>query len=153
MHGIIKKGDTMKLNYEKFIEDLKTESLIYLAASKDNKVIIRTVSPLICDNKIYFYTGSDTQKYDYISENNNIAFAFNYYQVEGQIEFIGNPMDEQNTNIKNAYIKKYSNAFKEPKDTLDKMIFCKINLKNIKQWVFDEHNENLPVGISEKVFL
>ena len=143
----------MKLDYEKFIEDLRDEQVIYLAASNNDKVIVRTVSPLIYENKLYFYTGANTQKYEYMSENNNIAFAFDYYQVEGKVEFLGNPMENQNIDLKNAYIKKYNNAFKEPKEEIDKMIFCKINFKNIKKWVFDSENKELPIGIAEKVFM
>lgn len=118
------------------------EEVMILATSDGEKVGVRTVSPLLIDGRIIFYTSKGSNKYIQMEKNNNIGFCIGMngiYQGEGKVKFLGSVFADENKEINEVYRKKYVGAFEEgaPGEDMQSNQFIEIELTGLKGWRFE----------------
>lgn len=146
----------MQLDLNQFRDTVKEASIIYLATSKNNHVTVRPVSPLITDDSmtVYFYTSNQSEKYEQMKANPNIAFSVGSngcYQAQGTVKFAGNVFSDENKWLKDKYKEKYAFAFEvgAPGEDMQTNEFIAIDIKLLKGWIFEGE---VPVGMGEVRF-
>lgn len=100
------------MNKQDFYNEIKNNETMILATS-DGNVIMRTISPVYCDEKILFFTDSNSTKYKQLQKNNNCCISIGNFFLEAKAEFCGSTMSEENKNLRDIYSKKFPNAFDE----------------------------------------
>ncbi len=77
------KGLTFRQGVELMFEKLGTDKIMALASSVQNHVMVRNVSCLFYDEKIWFKTDKNFRKTKQLLENPNVALCWSGIQVEG----------------------------------------------------------------------
>jgi len=141
----------LEFDMNDFREVVKTEEKMYLATSANNHVLLRIVSPLLVGDKIIFYTGNHSNKYQQMKDNKNVGVYIGNYQLEGTVNFLGHYDTLENKEIKKLYKEKYIGAFEYfvPGEDPTKIEFIEVNVKHLMGWVFEGEN---PIGMVEKEF-
>jgi len=148
----------MDLDLDEFCKTIKESEVMYLATSVDNEVFIRPVSPLLVDEKtVCFYTANDSEKYQQMKANSQIAFCvgpMGAYQVKGTIRFLGSVFSEENKALNKQYRERYKGAFEisAPGETMENNEFVIVDISVVKGWIFDKENPEIPIGMGETHF-
>ncbi len=87
-------------------EKLGTDKIMALASSLDDHVMVRNVSCLFYDGKIWFKTDKNFAKTKQLLENPQVALCWSGVEVEGTAECKGLVVDEPGRVFEKAY-KKY----------------------------------------------
>lgn len=99
-----------ELSYEEAVallfEKLGTDKIMALASSSQDYVMVRNVSCLFYDNKIWFKTDKNFRKTQQLFQNPNVALCWSGVQVEGIAQSCGLVVDEPGRVFEQAY-KKY----------------------------------------------
>ena len=98
---------------DEFYEVIKKETEIILATSADNRVTMRVVSPVMCDEGILFFTWSDSRKFAQLRNNPKCCIAAGGFYAECEASFRGATMLDENSGLRAAYCVKFANAFDE----------------------------------------
>lgn len=112
--------------------------IMALASSVNDYVMVRNVSCLIYDDKIYFKTDKNFRKTQQLFENPRVALCVGGVQVEGIAENKGLVVDEHDHKFETLY-KKYLwqsyNAYSHE----DSEIIIEVTPKFVEIWDEDEH--------------
>ncbi len=87
-------------------DKLGTDKIMALASSLDDHVMVRNVSCLFYDGKIWFKTDKNFEKTKQLLENPNVALCWSGVEVEGTARCLGLVVDEPGHVFEKAY-KKY----------------------------------------------
>lgn len=148
----------MKLDLNHFKETVEKEEIMYLATSDEQHVTLRPVSPLLIEEKgihnIYFYTSNQSNKYKQLMRNPNVSInigQMGIYQAEGVVRFLGGVFEDKNTELKEAYTKKYPGAFEHPApgEDMKSNEFLVVEIKLLKGWIYEGEQ---PVGFAQEIF-
>ena len=120
--------------YDKKLGDFK---IMALASCVDDYPMVRNVSCLFYNDKIYFKTDKNFRKTQQLFKNNRVAMCFNGVQVEGYAENKGLVVDEEGR----VFEKKYKeflwqsyNAYSH----VDTEILIEVTPKFVEIWDEDE---------------
>lgn len=97
---------TFEQAVEKMFEKLGDSKIMALASAVGTHVMVRNVSCLFYNNKIYFKTDKNFRKTQQLFENPNVALCWSGVQVEGVAENKGLVVDEPGRTFETLY-KKY----------------------------------------------
>ena len=140
-HGIA----ACELKPEEVISALDKETTIILATCADNRVTIRPMSHFNDGLSVYFQTGEHYLKTQQIRANPNVAISVGTYEIEGQAEIIGHPMDEKNQFFIEKYKKKHPN-YTERYSALPNQVVVKIVIKLVRQWRYIDGEPVIAIG-------
>ncbi len=120
-------------------EKLGDWKIMALASSHENHVMVRNVSCLFYDGKIWFKTDKNFRKTKQLFENPNVALCWSGVQVEGVAENKGLVVDEKDRKFEQLYKKylwgsynKYSHESSE--------IIIEVTPKFVEIWDTSEDN-------------
>ena len=88
-----------------FFEQLGDWKIMALASSVNDYVMVRNVSCLFYNDKIYFKTDKDFRKTKQLYENPNVALCYGGIQVEGTAKNCGLVVDEPGRVFEGLYKK------------------------------------------------
>ena len=86
---------TFEQAVEKMFEKLGDSKIMALASAVGTHVMVRNVSCLFYNNKIYFKTDKNFRKTQQLFENPNVALCWSGVQVEGDGVFEPQPLAQQ----------------------------------------------------------
>lgn len=92
-------------------EQLGTHKIMALASSVDNHVMVRNVSCLFYDGKLYFKTDKNFRKTQQLYANPNVALCWSGISVEGIAENKGLVVDEPDRKFEQGYKKYLWNSY------------------------------------------
>lgn len=84
-----------KVLYERVVMELNDIKEIVLATSYKDRVMARTINCVIQNTDIYFMTSKAYMKYKQIQKNPQVALSTGNIQIEGIIEDLGHPNENQ----------------------------------------------------------
>lgn len=129
--------------YDKKLGDFK---IMALASCVDDYPMVRNVSCLFYNDKIYFKTDKNFRKTQQLFKNNRVAMCFNGVQVEGYAENKGLVVDEEGC----VFEKKYKeflwqsyNAYSH----VDTEILIEVTPKFVEIWDEDEERNAYQIFI------
>ena len=129
--------------YDKKLGDFK---IMALASCVDDYPMVRNVSCLFYNDKIYFKTDKNFRKTQQLFKNNRVAMCFNGVQVEGYAENKGLVVDEEGR----VFEKKYKeflwqsyNAYSH----VDTEILIEVTPKFVEIWDEDEERKAYQIFI------
>lgn len=129
--------------YDKKLRDFK---IMALASCVDDYPMVRNVSCLFYNDKIYFKTDKNFRKTQQLFKNNRVAMCFNGVQVEGYAENKGLVVDEEGR----VFEKKYKeflwqsyNAYSH----VDTEILIEVTPKFVEIWDEDEERNAYQIFI------
>ena len=129
--------------YDKKLGDFK---IMALASCVDDYPMVRNVSCLFYNDKIYFKTDKNFRKTQQLFKNNRVAMCFNGVQVEGYAESKGLVVDEEGR----VFEKKYKeflwqsyNAYSH----VDTEILIEVTPKFVEIWDEDEERNAYQIFI------
>ena len=94
---------TFEQAVEKMFEKLGDSKIMALASAVGTHVMVRNVSCLFYNNKIYFKTDKNFRKTQQLFENPNVALCWSGVQVEGVAENKGLVVDEPGRTFETLY--------------------------------------------------
>lgn len=106
MKFVLDKDITFEQAAERMFNMLGNSQIMALASSKDDYVMVRNVSCLFYDGKIWFKTDKNFRKTKQLLENPNIAMCWSGIQVEGTAKNKGLVAEEPGQIFAEGY-KKY----------------------------------------------
>ncbi|MFY9174217.1 MAG: pyridoxamine 5'-phosphate oxidase family protein [Peptococcia bacterium] len=105
----------MELNYQEMerelIDLLNQHNLWVLATSSNDKVTARTMSIVNIGLRILMQTGNNSEKYEQIMQNPQVALCRDNIQIEGVARIIGHPLEERNADFIKLYKAKHDIAY------------------------------------------
>ena len=123
-----------EIELEKVFKQIGKSKFAVLATSSQNKPTARTMSIVFFDNKIYFQTSNEYEKYKQILENNNVALCIGNMQIEGNANIKGKTIEQ----IKFIeYYKKSHNSSYKMYSKLDESIVIEIEPRKITLWEYN----------------
>lgn len=122
--------------YNKKLGDWK---IMALATSLNDKVMVRNVSCLFYDDKIYFKTDKNFRKTKQLLENPNVALCFGGVQVEGKALNKGLVIDEPGRRFEKGYEKYLSGSYNAYSHE-DSEILIEVTPEFVEVWDTDERN-------------
>ena len=99
----VNKDLTFEQAVEIMFEKLGDWKIMALASSVNDYVMVRNVSCLFYDNKIYFKTDKNFRKTKQLYQNPNVALCWSGVQVEGIAENKGLVVDEPDHRFEKLY--------------------------------------------------
>ena len=121
-----------------FYEVMKREMGVTLATAADQRVTMRTVSPVYYEGGILIFTDPDSLKYRQLKENPNCCIAAGNFFAEARAEFLGATMAEANADRREAYCEKFPGAFDEGVAMGGRDAeFIQFKLKTLKGWAYE----------------
>lgn len=110
-----------------------------LATAADDRVTMRTVSPVVYQEAILIFTSPESLKYQQLQKNPNCSFAIDNFFVEGKAKFYGSTMLASNEDMREVYAQKYADAFDESEEfggmTSE---FILLKPSRLKAWMFEQ---------------
>ncbi len=103
MNFSINKDLTFEQAVEVMFEKLGICKIMALASSVNDYVMVRNVSCLFYDNKIYFKTDKNFRKTKQLYQNPQVALCWNGVQIEGIAENKGLVTDEPQLRFEKLY--------------------------------------------------
>lgn len=135
---------TKPMDFEKAYQIMKEKmgkwKIMALASCVDNYPMVRMVSCLFYNEKIYFKTDKNFRKTKQLYENPRVAMCFNGTQVEGIAQIKGLVVEEEEKTFETLY-KKYLwqsyNAYSHE----DTEILVEVTPKFVEIWDEDENRQ------------
>lgn len=127
--------DAVKIMFEK----LGDSKIMALASSVNDYVMVRNVSCLFYDEKIYFKTDKNFRKTQQLFENPHVALCWSGVQVEGIAENKGLVVDEPGRRFQQGY-KKYLDGSYNKYSHTDTEILIEVSPKYVEIWDTSEDN-------------
>lgn len=94
-------------------EAAKQSQTMILATTANDSVTMRTVSPVLYQEKILIFTSPKSRKYQQLQANPHCAFMINDIFVEATTQFLGATLAKENQAYQKAYLQKFNDAFDE----------------------------------------
>lgn len=129
---------------EELYEIIKSSETAILATCSDNKVTMRTISPVFYENKILFFTNPKSNKYNQLKNNPNCCISIGNYFVEAISTLCGSTLLDSNSKLKEAYVDKFKDAFDEEADFGgNDSDFILLEPKKVTGWEVDKTSGSL----------
>ena len=132
----------MEFNEAKKIMDQKLGdcNIIALASCVDNYPMVRNVSCIFYNDKIYFKTDKNFRKTQQLFQNNRVAMCFNGVQVEGIAKNLGLVVDEEGRTFEKKY-KEYLWQSYNAYSHVDTEILIEVTPQFVEIWDEDENRK------------
>lgn len=126
-----------EISYEEAVttmfEKLGNAQIMALASSLNDYVMVRNVSCLFYDEKIYFKTDKNFRKTKQLLENPNVALCWSGIQVEGVAQNKGLVVDEPGRKFEEGYKKYLWESYNKYSHT-DTEILIEVTPKYVEVW-------------------
>lgn len=120
--------------------------IMALASCVDNYPMIRNVSCIFYNDKIYFKTDKNFRKTQQLYQNNRVALCFHGVQVEGIAEIKGLVIDEPERIFEQKY-KEYLWGSYNAYSHIDTEILVEVAPKFVEIWEDDENKNAYQIFI------
>lgn len=104
-------------------EALENTGSIVLATGAGGHVTARSMSPVNIGMDVYMQTDRRFMKTAQMLENPTVALCAGNMQIEGVAEFLGHPMDQQNTRFCELFSKKHRGSFERYSAMEEEVVF------------------------------
>lgn len=125
---------------QRMFAQLGNSKIMALATSKDDHVMVRNVSCVFYDDKIYFKTDKNFRKTQQLLENPKVAICWNGIQVEGIAVNKGLVVEEPGQRFE-TYYKQYLWGSYNAYSHIDTEILIEITPKFVELWDQDEQGK------------
>lgn len=133
------KNLTFEQAVELMFEKLGDWKIMALASSVNDYVMVRNVSCLFYDHKIYFKTDKDFRKTQQLYQNPHVALCWSGVQVEGLAENKGLVIDEPDHRFETLYKQHLWGSYNKYSHE-DTEIIIEITPKFVEIWDTSEDN-------------
>lgn len=130
---------TFEKAVELMFEKLGDWKIMALASSVNDYVMVRNVSCLFHDHKVYFKTDKNFRKTQQLFQNPNVAMCWNGVQIEGIAENKGLVTEEPDHRFETGY-KKYLWGSYNKYSHEDTEILIEVQPKFVEVWDTSEDN-------------
>lgn len=130
---------TFEKAVELMFEKLGDWKIMALASSVNDYVMVRNVSCLFYDHKVYFKTDKNFRKTQQLFQNPNVAMCWNGVQIEGIAENKGLVTEEPDHRFETGY-KKYLWGSYNKYSHEDTEILIEVQPKFVEVWDTSEDN-------------
>lgn len=137
---------SVKEGEERMFRLLGTHKIMALASSVQDYVMVRNVSCLFYDEKIYFKTDKNFRKTQQLFQNPNVALCWNGVQVEGTAENKGLVIDEPGRKFEKLYEKYLKNSYNKYSHE-DTEILIEVTPGFAELWDTDENGDAYQVFV------
>ncbi|WP_101877841.1 pyridoxamine 5'-phosphate oxidase family protein [Lachnoclostridium edouardi] len=137
---------SVKEGEERMFRLLGTHKIMALASSVQDYVMVRNVSCLFYDGKIYFKTDKNFRKTQQLFQNPNVALCWNGVQVEGTAENKGLVIDEPGRKFEKLYEKYLKNSYNKYSHE-DTEILIEVTPGFAELWDTDENGDAYQVFV------
>lgn len=120
-------------------DKLENWKIMALASCVDNYPMVRNVSCLFYDNKVYFKTDKNFRKTKQLYENPNVALCWSGVQIEGTALNKGLVVEEESRRFETLY-KKYLWGSYNKYSHEDSEIIIEVTPKFVEVWDTSEDN-------------
>jgi len=139
------------LNFEQAVEimfeKLGDWKIMALASSVNDYVMVRNVSCLFYDNKIYFKTDKNFRKTQQLYQNPNVALCWSGVQVEGIAENKGLVVDEPDRKFEKLYKEHLWGSYNKYSHE-DTEIIIEVTPKFVEIWDTSDENYAFQIFIN-----
>ncbi len=135
----VNKDLTFSQAVEIMFEKLGDWKIMALASSVNDYVMVRNVSCLFYDNKIYFKTDKNFRKTRQLYQNPNVALCWSGVQVEGIAENKGLVVDEPDRKFEKLYKEHLWGSYNKYSHE-DTEIIIEVTPKFVEIWDTSEEN-------------
>ena len=139
MNFSVNKNLTFDQAVQLMFEKLGTDKVMALASSVNDYVMVRNVSCLFYDNKVYFKTDKNFRKTQQLFQNPHVAMCWSGVQIEGLAENKGLVVDEPGRRFEQGY-KKYLWGSYNKYSHEDTEILIEVQPKFVEIWDTSEDN-------------
>ena len=133
------KNLTFQQAVELMFEKLGTDKIMALASSVNDYVMVRNVSCLFYDNKVWFKTDKNFRKTQQLYQNPRVALCWSGVQIEGIAENKGLVVDEPGRKFETLY-KEYLWGSYNKYSHEDTEIIIEVSPKFVEIWDTSEDN-------------
>ena len=133
MKFVLDKDITYEQAVERMFEMLGNSQIMALASSEKDYVMVRNVSCLFYDEKIWFKTDKNFRKTKQLLNNPHVALCWSGVQVEGIAENKGLVVDEPGRRFEEGY-KKYLWQSYNKYSHEDTEILIEVSPKYVEVW-------------------
>lgn len=133
MKFTLEKDITFETAVNRMFEILGNSKIMALASSVNDYVMVRNVSCLFYDEKIYFKTDKNFRKTKQLMENPQVAMCWNGIQVEGIALNKGLVIDEPGHRFEEGYKKYLWESYNKYSHT-DTEILIEVSPKYVEIW-------------------
>lgn len=128
----------MTFDLKKLERVLDCNDVITLSTSMHDKVSARPISLLNIGLTLYVRTSASSRKALEMISNPHVAICVENYYFTGLAKNLGSVYDIGNTEIKEAYIRRYPDSFSNQDEFIQSdELFFEITIETISEWVFD----------------
>ena len=135
----VNKDLTFEQAVEIMFEKLGDWKIMALASSVNDYVMVRNVSCLFYDNKVYFKTDKNFRKTKQLYENPQVALCWSGVQIEGIAENKGLVVDEPDRRFEKLYKEHLWGSYNKYSHE-DTEIIIEITPKFVEIWDTSEDN-------------
>ena len=135
----VNKDLTFEQAVEIMFEKLGDSKIMALASSVNDYVMVRNVSCLFYDNKVYFKTDKNFRKTKQLYENPQVALCWSGVQIEGIAENKGLVVDEPDRRFEKLYKKHLWGSYNKYSHE-DTEIIIEVTPKFVEIWDTSEDN-------------
>lgn len=139
MNFSVNKNLTFEQAVELMFEKLGDWKIMALASSVNDYVMVRNVSCLFYDNKVYFKTDKNFRKTKQIYQNPKVALCWSGVQIEGVAENKGLVVDEPDRRFETLYKKHLWGSYNKYSHE-DTEIIIEVSPKFVEIWDTSEEN-------------
>lgn len=139
----MKFSENKELQFEEAVEimfeKLGDWKIMALASSVNDYVMVRNVSCLFYDNKVYFKTDKNFRKTKQLYENPRVALCWSGVQIEGVAENKGLVIDEPDRRFERLYKEHLWGSYNKYSHE-DTEIIIEVSPKYVEIWDTSEDN-------------
>lgn len=139
MKFTLEKNITFETAVNRMFEILGNSKIMALASSVNDYVMVRNVSCLFYDEKIYFKTDKNFRKTKQLMENPQVAMCWNGIQVEGIALNKGLVVDEPGHRFEEGYKKYLWESYNKYSHT-DTEILIEVTPRYVEIWDTSEED-------------
>ena len=144
MNFSVNKDLSFEQAVELMFEKLGDWKIMALASSVNDYVMVRNVSCLFYDNKIYFKTDKNFRKTQQLYQNPRVAMCWSGVQIEGVAENKGLVVDEPDRRFETLYKKHLWGSYNKYSHE-DAEIIIEVSPKFVEIWDTSEENYALQI--------
>ena len=133
------KNLTFPQAVELMFEKLGTSQIMALASSVNDYVMVRNVSCLFYDNKVWFKTDKNFRKTQQLYQNPRVAMCWSGVQIEGIAQNKGLVVDEPGRKFEGFYKKNLWGSYNKYSHE-DTEILIEVSPKYVEIWDTSEDN-------------
>ena len=135
----VDQSGSFKKNEELMFEKLGDWKIMALASSVNDYVMVRNVSCLFYDNKVWFKTDKNFRKTQQLYQNPQVALCWSGVQIEGIAENKGLVIDEPDRRFEKLYKEHLWGSYNKYSHE-DTEIIIEITPKYVEIWDTSEDN-------------